>query len=65
MNMLRILTIASVLVVIIFVAQNYQVTEVSFLFWSIRASRALVLIFTLVVGFLLGIVTMKSLGPKN
>jgi uncharacterized integral membrane protein len=39
---------------IIFVSQNVAVVDVNFLFWTISMSRALLLIFTLVIGFLLG-----------
>ena len=38
----------------IFVFQNAQVVEVRFLFWSAQASRALVLIGTLILGLVIG-----------
>lgn len=41
-------------VTIIFVSQNVAVVDMNFLFWTISMSRALLLIFTLAIGFLLG-----------
>ncbi len=38
----------------IFVVQNAGVVEVRFLFWSAEASRALVLIGTLILGLVIG-----------
>jgi len=38
----------------IFLTQNISAVEVSFLFWSISMSRALLIFFTLVIGFILG-----------
>lgn len=38
----------------IFVVQNAGVVEVRFLFWSAQASRALVLIGTLILGLVIG-----------
>jgi len=39
---------------VIFITQNVAVVEVSFLFWSISMSRALLILFLLVIGFALG-----------
>ena len=39
---------------VIFITQNVAVVEVSFLFWSISMSRALLIFFLLVIGFTLG-----------
>jgi len=38
----------------IFVLQNVAVVEVQFLFWSARLSRALLIVFLIVVGALIG-----------
>lgn len=38
----------------IFVLQNAAVVEVHFLFWSARLSRALLILFLLVIGALIG-----------
>lgn len=39
---------------VVFITQNVAVVEVSFLFWSISMSRALLIFFLLVMGFILG-----------
>jgi putative membrane protein len=38
----------------IFILQNFAAVEVSFLVWSISMSRALLIFFSLAIGFLLG-----------
>jgi len=42
------------LIVLIFLAQNIQVVTVSFLFWEISMSRAVLLFFSLLIGFIIG-----------
>jgi lipopolysaccharide assembly protein A len=42
------------LIVLIFLAQNIEVVKVSFLFWEISMSRALLLFFSLLIGFMIG-----------
>lgn len=54
MTLKRILILGIGLVFAIFVVQNAQVVEVRFLFWSAQASRALVLIGTLILGLVIG-----------
>jgi len=39
---------------VIFIAQNVAVVEIGFLFWSASLSSALLIFFTLMIGFLLG-----------
>jgi len=39
---------------IIFIAQNVAVVEIYFLFWTISLSNALLIFFTLILGFVLG-----------
>jgi len=39
---------------LIFVAQNIQIVTVSFLFWEISMSRAVLLFFSLLIGFIIG-----------
>ncbi|KPJ79152.1 MAG: hypothetical protein AMJ54_00390 [Deltaproteobacteria bacterium SG8_13] len=41
-------------VVLVFVAQNTQVVEVRFLFWTLSMSRALILLITLAIGLVGG-----------
>ena len=38
----------------LFIAQNTVVVEISFLYWRASMSSALLLFFTLIIGFLLG-----------
>lgn len=40
--------------VAIFIIQNVAAVEVSFLFWSLSLSRALLIFFTFIIGFLCG-----------
>jgi len=54
MNFKLILIIILASLAVIFLTQNVAVVEVSFLFWSISMSRALLIFFTLVIGFILG-----------
>jgi uncharacterized integral membrane protein len=42
------------LFVLIFLAQNTEVVKVSFLFWDISMSRAVLLFFSLLIGFIAG-----------
>lgn len=39
---------------LIFLAQNIQVVTVSFLSWEISMSRAVLIVFTLLIGFVIG-----------
>jgi len=40
--------------VVVFIAQNVAVVEIGFLFWRVSMSSALLIFFTLMMGFLLG-----------
>jgi putative membrane protein len=39
---------------VIFITQNVAAVDVTFLFWSISMSRALLIFFVLMIGFVLG-----------
>jgi uncharacterized integral membrane protein len=39
---------------VIFTAQNYEVVELKFLFWSFQASRAIIIFITLLTGIIIG-----------
>jgi putative membrane protein len=54
MNFKVILIIFLASLAVIFITQNVAVVEVSFLFWSISMSRALLIFFLLILGFSLG-----------
>ena len=40
--------------VLVFVAQNTQVVDVNFFFWTLSMSRALILLITLAIGLISG-----------
>ena len=48
------LVVVLVLLALIFVAQNIEVVTVIFLFWEISMSRAMLLFFSLLTGFIIG-----------
>ncbi|MDA3972342.1 MAG: LapA family protein [Desulfobulbaceae bacterium] len=41
-------------IIVLFVVQNVAVVEISFLFWSLAMSRALLLFFVLAIGIVIG-----------
>lgn len=43
-----------ILLVLIFLVQNTEVVKVSFLLWDISMSRAILLFFSLLIGFIIG-----------
>lgn len=54
MNLKLILVLALSSLAVMFVAQNVAPVEIGFLFWRASMSSALVIFFTLLVGFSLG-----------
>ena len=48
------LVVVLVVLALIFVAQNIEVVTVSFLFWEISMSRAMLLFLSLLTGFIIG-----------
>ena len=54
MNLRLILVLILGSLAVIFIAQNVTVVEISFLFWRASLSSALLIFFTLMIGFLLG-----------
>ena len=54
MNFKITLVVILVCLALIFVVQNIQVVTVSFLFWEISMSRAILLFFSLLIGFIIG-----------
>jgi len=55
--MRRLWSVALLLVVVTFTAQNAEVTEIRFLGWSFVLSRAVVIFLALVIGILIGWLT--------
>jgi putative membrane protein len=49
----------------IFIIQNVAAVEVRFLFWSIAMSRALLIVFALVIGFVSGWIVHGSLALRR
>jgi putative membrane protein len=54
MNLYLALVLALAVVALIFTVQNVAAVDVTFLVWTISMSRALLILFTLSIGFLLG-----------
>ena len=54
MNFKITLIVILVCLALIFLAQNIQVVTVSFLFWEVSMSRAVLLFFSLLIGFIIG-----------
>ena len=54
MNFKITLVVILVCLALIFLAQNIQVVTVSFLFWEVSMSRAVLLFFSLLTGFIIG-----------
>lgn len=54
MNFKITLVVILVCLALIFVAQNINVVTMSFLFWEISMSRAVLLFFSLLIGFIIG-----------
>ena len=54
MNFKITLVVILIFLTLIFVAQNIDIVTVSFLFWEISMSRAVLLFFSLIIGFIIG-----------
>ena len=54
MNLRLMLILLPVCIAVVFLIQNVEAVEVRFLFWSIAVSSAIVIFFTLIIGFLVG-----------
>ncbi|MBU1087584.1 MAG: LapA family protein [Candidatus Omnitrophica bacterium] len=57
--------IVLLLLLVIFVTQNYETIEIKFLFWGFTTSRAIVLFFTLTLGMVIGWTTAVYLNRKQ
>ena len=65
MNWKLIVALALLLLIVIFAVQNYEVVEIKFLFWSFRASRAIIIFLTLILGFAIGwLASMMPVGTR-
>lgn len=54
MNFKLILILVLASLAVVFIAQNVAVVEIGFLFWRASMSSALLIFFTLMIGFVLG-----------
>ena len=63
MNAKKIIVLFLVVLLMVFIIQNTQVVEVKLLFWKVSMSRALMLLGTLVIGFVSGWL-IKGIKPK-
>jgi len=54
MNWKWIVLFILLLFLVIFATQNYEIVEITFLFWSFRTSRAIIIFLTLLAGILIG-----------
>jgi uncharacterized integral membrane protein len=51
------LVLISLLLLVIFAVQNYEIVKIQFLFWSFQTSRAIVILLTLFTGIIIGWIT--------
>jgi len=63
MRLILILIIA--VLALIFVIQNVAAVEVNFLAWTVSISRALLILFTLAIGFILGWLLRSYAGYRR
>jgi len=54
MNSKILLVAAVACFALVFVAQNLDIISISFLFWEISMSRAVLMLFSLLAGFIIG-----------
>lgn len=54
MNTKMYISLALLLLIVIFTVQNAAVVTVSFLFWKLEISRALLIFFVLIIGVIIG-----------
>jgi len=63
---LKIFTILTLIVLaVIFIIQNVTVVVVNLFFWQVSISRALLIVITLLIGFLLGWIIKSYTSIKN
>lgn len=58
-------TIVIALIIALFLLQNLNRTDIIFLVWTFTFSKALLLLGSLIVGFLIGIIAMFSFRKKS
>lgn len=51
--------------VLLFVFQNLASVEITFLFWTFQASRALVIAVTVIIGLIIGMIAGYGIGRRR
>lgn len=62
MSLNRYLALALAILLIVFIIQNFRTVDVSFLFWTVTMSAAVLIMLVLVVGFVLGYIIKSVMG---
>jgi uncharacterized integral membrane protein len=52
------------ILVVAFILQNTEIVEISFLFWTISISRALMVLLVFIVGIIVGAI-IKDIGARK
>lgn len=52
------------ILVVAFILQNTEIVEISFLFWTISISRALVVLLVFIIGIIVGAI-IKDIGARK
>jgi uncharacterized integral membrane protein len=52
------------ILVVIFILQNTEIVEISFLFWTISISRALVVLLVFIIGIIVGAI-IRDIGASK
>ena len=52
------------ILVVAFILQNTEIVEISFLFWNISISRALVVLIVFIIGIIVGAI-IKDIGARK
>jgi uncharacterized integral membrane protein len=49
----------------VFIVQNVDVVEIRFLFWTVSMSRALMFVFLIIIGLIVGWLLRRHMSRKN
>jgi len=65
MNWKFILILVLLLLLVIFTVQNYEIVNISFLFWSFKTSRAIIIFASLLIGVAIGWIISFTLEQRR
>ena len=65
MNLKLYLILALICLAVVFIIQNVRVVELTFLFWTLSMSRALMMLLILSIGIILGWLLHGSFNKKK